>query len=105
MYAVFQIGNKQYQAVLGKIINIERINIAVGNQIELSHVLLIKRDDIIQLGDPFIKNGRIIVKVLNHILGKKVEIIKFRRRKHFCKSQGHRQHLTKISVLDIINNG
>lgn len=101
MYAVFQIGNKQYKALLGKIISVERMDADIGNQIELNQVLLIKKDDIVQIGEPFIKNGRVIAKVLNHILDKKIEIIKFRRRKHFCKFKGHRQYITQLSILDI----
>lgn len=101
MYAVFQIGNRQYRVITGQIICIERININIGERLELNQVLFIKKKDSIQIGNPFIKTGRVIAKVLEHFFDKKIEIIKFRRRKHFRKFQGHRQYITKIRIVTI----
>lgn len=101
MYAVFQIGTRQYRVLIGQIIYIERVNVNIGEQFLINQVLCIKEKDSIQIGNPFIETGQIIAKVLDHFLDKKVEIIKFRRRKHFRKFQGHRQYMTKISIVSI----
>lgn len=101
MYAIFQIGNRQYRVLRGQIIHIERINIDIGKQFELNQVLFVKNHDSVQIGNPFVYKGYIVAKVLDHFLDKKIEIVKFRRRKHFRKFQGHRQYLTKISIVMI----
>ncbi|WHL24998.1 MAG: 50S ribosomal protein L21 [Candidatus Blochmannia vicinus] len=101
MYAVFQIGSKQYCVTEGQIINVEKIGINVGNQVEFNQILLIKRNDRVQIGYPFVKEGKIIAEIVEQNIDRKIEIIKFRRRKHFRKFQGHRQCFTKIKITSI----
>ncbi|CAD83616.1 50S ribosomal subunit protein L21 [Candidatus Blochmanniella floridana] len=104
MYAVFQIGSKQYYVRTGQVIFIDRVKLDIGNQIEFNQVLLIRDMKNIYIGNPFIQNGKIIADILDHSLGKKIRIVKFRRRKHFRKFQGHRQCMTKIKVVKINSN-
>ncbi|WP_331828454.1 50S ribosomal protein L21 [Candidatus Blochmannia sp. SNP] len=101
MYAVFKIGSKQYRVTEGQMINVERIGINVGNQIEFNQILLIKRNDYLQIGCPFVKEGKVIAEIVEQNINRKIEIIKFRRRKHFRKFQGHRQCFTKIKITSI----
>lgn len=102
MYAVFRIGSKQYRVFEGQVIDIERVNYNIGEKIEFDQVLFIKdHDDYIRIGNPFVIDVKIIAKVLIHNLTKKIKIIKFRRRKHFSRSQGHRQCFTKIKIMSI----
>lgn len=101
MYAVFQIGNKQYRVFTQQIIHIEQVHVSIGNVLEFNQVLFVKDNNSFQVGDPFIKNMKITATVLDHYLSKKVKIIKFRRRKHYRKTQGHRQHFTKIKIINI----
>lgn len=101
MYAVFQMGTRQYRVLIGQIICIERIKFNIGEQFELDQVLFINKNNSIYIGNPFVKTGQITATVLDHFFGKKIEIIKFRRRKHFRKFQGHRQCFTKIRILSI----
>lgn len=101
MYAIFQIGKKQYRVVNDQSIYIDRVHVDVGNQIEFDQVLFIRNNNDVRIGNPFIKNVKIITTVLSHHLNKKIQIIKFRRRKHSLKSQGHRQCMTKIKIINI----
>lgn len=101
MYAVFQIGNRQYRVFNNQIIKIERINIKIGSKVEFNQILFVKNNDSFQIGNPFIKNMKIIAIVQNHELNKKIKIVKFRRRKHSRKLQGHRQQMTKIKITNI----
>ncbi|ADV33502.1 50S ribosomal protein L21 [Candidatus Blochmanniella vafra str. BVAF] len=101
MYAVFQIGSKQYYVCAGEIIYIDRMIANIGSRIEFNQVLFIKDNDCIQIGNPFINSGKVVAQIICHDRCKKIKIIKFRRRKHFRKSQGHRQHITKIKILNI----
>lgn len=103
MYAVFQIGNRQYRVFNNQIIFIERINVDIGEQFEFDQVLFFKNDHFFQIGDPFIKKMKVIATVLEHNLDHKIKIVKFRRRKHYRKSQGHRQNITKIKIINIGN--
>lgn len=101
MYAVFQIGSKQYRVTEGQIINIEKITINVGNQVEFNEILLIKHNDHLQIGYPFVKEGKVVAEIIEQNIDRKIKIIKFRRRKHFRKCQGHRQCFTTIKITSI----
>ncbi|AAZ40738.1 50S ribosomal subunit protein L21 [Candidatus Blochmanniella pennsylvanica str. BPEN] len=101
MYAVFQTGSKQYRVVEGQVIHIERIDLEVGNQVEFNQILLIDSNECLHIGSPFIKKGRIIAEIIAQSLNQKIKIIKFRRRKHFRKFQGHRQCFTTIKIVSI----
>ncbi|URJ29341.1 50S ribosomal protein L21 [Blochmannia endosymbiont of Camponotus modoc] len=101
MYAVFQTGSKQYRVVEGQVIHIERLDIDVGNHVEFNQILLIESNECLHIGSPFIKNGQIVAEIIAQSLNQKIKIIKFRRRKHFRKFQGHRQCFTTIKIISI----
>ncbi|MFT8229855.1 MAG: 50S ribosomal protein L21 [Enterobacterales bacterium] len=101
MYAVFQSGGKQYLAKKGKIIRLEKLDNLIGDIIELNKVLMIVENNKVDLGKPYIKNKKIIAIVVAHGKHNKIMIIKFKRRKHFMKRQGHRQLFTDIKITNI----
>lgn len=101
MYAVFQIGNKQYRVTRNEVICVERLNIEIGDQIKFDQVLMIQDDDFLKIGSPFVRNWLVTAEIMIHGLTKKIKIVKFRRRKHFRKCRGHRQYFTKIKITDI----
>lgn len=101
MYAVVKTGGKQYRVSAGEKLKIEQIAAAVGQEIQLEEVLLVADGDAIQMGAPLIAGARVTAKVLKHGRGDKVHIYKMRRRKHYRKSQGHRQNYTEIEILGI----
>lgn len=101
MYAVVKTGGKQYRVQAGEKIRVEQIPAEVGQEIVLDQVLLVGAGDAIKLGSPLIAGATVKAKVLSQGRHDKVRIFKMRRRKHFRKSQGHRQNYTEIEILGI----
>lgn len=101
MYAVFQNRSKQYRVSKGQIIRLEKLNIMTGATIEFDQVIMIVNNDNIQIGNPFVNGSKITAEVVAHGRDEKIMIIKFRRRKHFRKHQGHRQWFTDVLITNI----
>lgn len=101
MYAVFATGGKQYRAEPGQKLKVEKIDAEEGASIELDQVLMIGDGDDLTVGSPLVDGGKVTAKVIGHGRGKKVRIIKFRRRKHSMKRAGHRQAYTEIEITKI----
>jgi len=101
MYAVIQTGGKQYRVSEGDKIKVEMLTADEGASIELDKVLMIADGDNVMVGAPYVEGGKVTATVQSHGRGKKVKIIKFRRRKHHLKRQGHRQWYTELQVTGI----
>ena len=101
MYAVIQTGGKQYRVSEGDVLRVEKIAAEEGAGVELDKVLMIANGDDIKVGTPYVEGGRVTATVEAHGRGKKVKIIKFRRRKHHLKRQGHRQWYTELKITGI----
>ena len=101
MYAVVKTGGKQYRVSAGEKLRIEQIPAEVGQEIVLDQVLVIADGDALKMGTPFLAGAQVKAKVLEHGRGDKVHIFKMKRRKHYRKSQGHRQNYTEIEILGI----
>jgi large subunit ribosomal protein L21 len=101
MYAVIQTGGKQYRVAQGSTLKVEKIDAAEGDSIELDKVLMVSDGDDVKVGSPYVEGGKVTATVRAHGRGKKVMIVKFRRRKHHMKRQGHRQAFTEIEVTGI----
>lgn len=99
MYAVIVTGGKQYKAMPGDLIRVEKIAAQVGETVELP-ILMIVKDDEPVVGKPFL-DTKAQASVVNHGRGEKIKIIKFRRRKHHMKQMGHRQDYTTIKITEI----
>lgn len=101
MYAVVKTGGKQYRVSAGEKLRIEQIGAEVGQEIVLDQVLLVADGEALKMGAPLVSGATVKAKVLGHGRGAKVQIYKMRRRKHYRKSQGHRQNYTEIEILGI----
>ena len=101
MYAVIKTGGKQYRVSAGEKLKIEQIAADVGQEIVLDQVLLVADGDALKMGAPLIAGAQVKAKVLKHGRGDKVHIFKLNRRKHYRRSQGHRQNYTEIEILGI----
>lgn len=101
MYAVIQTGGKQYRVAQGSTLKVEKIDAAEGDSIELDKVLMVADGDDVKVGSPYVEGGKVTATVRSQGRGKKVMIVKFRRRKHHMKRQGHRQAFTEIEVTGI----
>jgi large subunit ribosomal protein L21 len=101
MYAVVKTGGKQYRVSAGEKLKVEQIPADIGAEIALDAVLLVADGEAVRLGTPLVSGASVTAKVLGHGRGDKVHIFKMRRRKHYRKSQGHRQNYTEIEILGI----
>ena len=101
MYAVIQTGGKQYRVSEGTTLRVEKIAADEGASIEIDKVLMVVDGDDVKVGAPYVEGGKVTATVKGHGKGRKVRIIKFKRRKHHLKRQGHRQPYTEIEVTGI----
>ena len=101
MYAVIKTGGKQYRVSAGEKLKVEQITADVGAEIVLDQVLLLANGDDVTMGTPLVSGAAVTAKVLAHGRGDKVRIFKMRRRKHYRKTQGHRQNYTEIEIVGI----
>lgn len=100
-YAIFQTGGKQYQALEGKTIGIEKLDAAEGEVVTFDQVLLRKTgENAVEIGQPYLSTPVTAV-ILKHSKGPKVIAFKFKRRKKYARKQGHRQPITVIRVQAI----
>lgn len=102
-YAVFQHGGKQYRVKEGDKIVLETIDSQPGDKVKFDKVLFIKENEEIVLGSPYISGATIEASVVEHGRMKKIEILKFKRRKHHMKRMGHRQNYTEVNIEQILN--
>jgi large subunit ribosomal protein L21 len=101
MYAVIKTGGKQYRVTAGEKLKVEQIAADVGAEVVLDEVLLVANGDDVTMGTPLVSGAAVKAKVVGHGRGEKVRIFKMRRRKHYRKTQGHRQNYTEIEIVDI----
>jgi len=101
MYAVIATGGKQYRVTKGETLRVEKLDGEEGSNVELDGVLMIADGDKISVGTPNLKKGAVTATIKSHGRGKKIDIVKFRRRKHSRTQAGHRQSYTEIEVTDI----
>lgn len=101
MYAVIETGGKQYRVTKGQHLKIEKLPQAEGDKIDFDKVLMVGAGDDVKLGAPYLKAGKVSGTVLAQGRHKKIKIIKFKRRKHQMKRQGHRQDFTEVEITDI----
>lgn len=104
MYAVLLDRNKQYKVKPGNLIKIEKINMNIGEKIIFTNIILFSNNQNIYIGKPKLKNISVEALVYSHKKEKKIRIIKFTRRKHYKKTQGHRQLYTNILIKKILYN-
>ncbi|GAA6150754.1 50S ribosomal protein L21 [Pseudoteredinibacter isoporae] len=101
MYAVIKSGGKQHRVVEGETLKLEKIEVATGETIDFDEVLMVANGDDIKIGEPLVAGAKVTAEVVSHGRGEKVTIIKFRRRKHHMKRQGHRQWYTEVKITGI----
>ncbi|MBB1117041.1 50S ribosomal protein L21 [Stenotrophomonas sp. W1S232] len=100
MYAVLVTGGKQYRVAQGETLRVEKLEADVGSEITFDSVLMLGDADGIKIGEA-VKGATVTAKVVEQGRADKVRIIKFRRRKHHMKRQGHRQYYTQIEITGI----
>ena len=105
MYAVLKTGGKQYRVQSGESVRVELLAADVGASVSFDEVLMVGEGANVRVGTPFVAGARVNATVVSHGRGEKERIFKMRRRKHFQKSQGHRQSYTEVRIDDIVAQG
>ena len=98
MYAVVKTGGKQYKVAAGEKIKVEQIAADVGQEIVLDQVLAVGNGADLVLGSPLVAGATVKAVVVAQARHDKVRIFKMRRRKHYQKHGGHRQHYTELEI-------
>ena len=101
MYAVIKTGGKQYRLSEGDTVRVETLDAEEGASVEFDNILMVADGDNIKVGTPYVDGSKVVTKVVAHGRHKKIEIIKFNRRKHYDKRTGHRQNYTELEVTSI----
>ena len=101
MYAVIATGGKQYRVAQGDVIQVEKLDAEEGASIDFDNVLMVGEGEDVKIGAPYVEGSKVTATVTSQMRGEKIEIMKFRRRKHHQKKTGHRQYLTQIEINDI----
>ena len=104
MYAIIRSGGKQYRVQAGEQVRVEALAADVGASISIEEVLLVGTGDGVKVGVPLVSGAKVTATVVSHGRGDKIRIFKLRRRKHYQKSQGHRQSYTELRIDDIVQD-
>lgn len=101
MFAVIKTGGKQYKVTEGARLKVEKLEANEGCEIDFNEVLLLSDGETIKVGTPLVAGSKVTAMVQAQGRGKKVRIIKMKRRKHYRKQMGHRQYLTEVKITGL----
>ncbi len=101
MYAILESGGKQYRVTEGQTVKLEKLEADAGKMIDFDRILMIGNGEDAQFGAPVLEGVKVTAEVVKHGRHKKVQILKFKRRKHHMKRQGHRQEYTEVKITSI----
>lgn len=101
MYAVIESGGKQHRVTEGEVLRLEKLEAATGETVDFDKVLLVGEGESVRIGTPYVEGSSVTAEVVAQGRDKKVNIIKFKRRKHHMKHQGHRQWFTEVRITGI----
>jgi large subunit ribosomal protein L21 len=101
MYAVIEVGAKQYRVEKDDVLDVDRQITPQGKELSLDKVLLVSKDKKVEVGRPYLKEARVKALVLGHLKGEKIVSFKYRRRKASHWKKGHRQLFTRLKIKEI----
>jgi large subunit ribosomal protein L21 len=101
MYAIFRTGGKQYKASPGDIIRVERVAGDPGSVVEFNHVFAVRTEKL-TVGDPLVANAKVTGKILTNDRAAKVRVLKYKRKKQYRRTLGHRQNFSQVLIQDIV---
>ena len=101
MQAIIMIGGKQQQVRPGEVIRVERLNGNTGETVEFQRVLAIE-DKNLKLGSPFVNGAKVSGEILKHGRADKIRVLRYKRKKQYRKTTGHRQAYTEVKIKEIM---
>lgn len=101
MYAIVKSGGKQYRVSQGDTIYVERLETSVGQQVKLEEVLLVADGDKLRVGAPMVAQAAVVGTVVEQDRDHKIRVFKYKKRKHYRRTRGHRQSYTALKIDSI----
>lgn len=101
MYAIIESCGKQYKVSEGDVAFFEKLDTEVGKKVTFKEVVLVSDDKKVEVGAPYVKGAKVEGKVVEHGKGKKIIVYKYKAKKNYRRTQGHRQPYTKVQITKI----
>ena len=101
MYAIIESCGKQYKVAEGDVVFFEKLDAEEGKKVTFDNVVLVSDGEKIEVGSPYVKGVKIEGKVVSHGKGKKILVYKYKAKKNYRRTQGHRQPYTKVEITKI----
>ena len=101
MYAIIESCGKQYKVAEGDVVFFEKLDAEEGKKVTFDKVILVSNDKKIEVGAPYVKGIKVEGKVVSHGKGKKILVFKYKAKKNYRRTQGHRQPYTKVEITKI----
>lgn len=102
MYALVEIKGKQYKAEKDAVLKVDKLEGEAGSKMEFDSVLLVSDGDRVSVGQPFVKAAKVVVTVQDLKKDKKVMTVKFKKRKGYMRTIGHRQPYSFVKVEEVV---
>jgi large subunit ribosomal protein L21 len=103
MYAILRSGGKQYKVSPGDVIRIELVDGESGSTIEFNHVFAVRKEGL-TVGTPLVENAKVRGTILRNARAPKVRVLKYKRKKQYRRTLGHRQGFSEVLINDIVMN-
>ena len=101
MYAIIESCGKQYKVEQGDVVFFEKLDKEAGKKVTFDKVVLVSDDKKVEVGAPYVKGVKVEGKVVEHGKGKKIIVYKYKAKKNYRRTQGHRQPFTKVEITKI----
>lgn len=101
MYAIIESCGKQYKVSEGDVVFFEKLDTEEGKKVTFKEVVLVSNDKKVEVGAPYVKGAKVEGKVVEHGKGKKIIVYKYKAKKNYRRTQGHRQPYTKVQITKI----
>ena len=103
MYAILRTGGKQYKVSPGDVIRIELVDGESGSTIEFNHIFAVRKEGL-TVGTPLVENAKVRGTILRSARAPKVRVLKYKRKKQYRRTLGHRQGFSEVLINDIVTN-
>ena len=102
MYAIIEACGKQYKVAEGDVVFFEKLDAEEGKKVKFDNVILVSEDNgKIEVGSPYVKGAKVEGKVVSHGKAKKILVYKYKAKKNYRRTQGHRQPYTKVEITAV----
>ena len=102
-YAIIKTGGKQYRVSNGDIIDVEKLKVDPGSEIELDQVMAVSVDGELSVGTPVVEGAKVVAMVQSQDRAKTIRVFKYKSKTRYRRTRGHRQPYTRLQIMDIIS--